>query len=75
MLRIRVIDKKTNKSKVTVNIPFSLAELAIKSLPDSEKKVLVDKGYDLDTILSTLSEVGEIIRIDDENELIKIWIE
>jgi len=75
MLRIRVIDKKTNKAKVTVNIPFTLAELAIKSLPDSEKKALVDKGYDLNTILKILSEVGEIIRIDDENELIKIWIE
>lgn len=75
MLKIRVIDKKANKVKVTVNIPFSLAELAIKSLPDSEKTLLADKGYDMDTILRTLAEVGEIIRIEEEDELIKIWIE
>lgn len=75
MLKIRVIDKKANKSKVTVNIPFSLAELAIKSLPESEKRVLMEKGYDLNTILKTLVEVKEIITIEEEDELIKIWIE
>ncbi len=75
MLRIRIIDKQNNKSKVTINIPFSLAELAIKSLPDDEKKALIENGYDLDTIIKTLVDAGEIIRIDDEDELIKIWIE
>jgi tetratricopeptide (TPR) repeat protein len=75
MLRIRIIDKTDNKAKVTINIPFSLAELAIKSLPDNEKEALIENGYDLDTIIKTLVNAGEIIKIDDEDELIKIWVE
>jgi tetratricopeptide (TPR) repeat protein len=75
ILRIQVYDKKTKRTSFSFNFPFMLARLALDSLPEKEKKLLRDKGYDLDKIVETLVDTGEILRIENKDGVIKIWIE
>lgn len=75
LLKIRVW--KDGELTVKINIPWALADLALGSIKDEEKASLKKEGYDLDTIMKTLAEAGEIIYIENKEEgtIIKIWIE
>ncbi|RLE24002.1 MAG: hypothetical protein DRJ08_01645 [Acidobacteria bacterium] len=79
MLRIRVVDKHTpkgqNPERVSISIPLSLATLALTALPESEKRRLAAEGYNLDTIIQTLIKTREVVRIEDEDATVRIWIE
>jgi len=75
MLKIRVYDKKEKRDTVSINITFGLARLALEALPEEEKALLEEKGYHLDELLETLTESREIIRIEVEDSIFKIWIE
>jgi tetratricopeptide (TPR) repeat protein len=79
MLRIRVVDKHVakgqNPERVSISIPLSLATLALTALPDSEKKRLAAEGYNLDTIIQTLIKTREVVRIEDKEATIRIWID
>ena len=48
MLRIRVLEKRNKQATVSLNIPLALADLAIQSLSDEQKRALQKKGYSLD---------------------------
>ena len=48
-VKLRVLEPKGDKLKISVNVPLSLAEVLFKSLPDETKKDLVRKGYNPDT--------------------------
>ncbi len=75
LLKIRVW--KDGELTLKINIPWALADLALGSIEDEEKASLKKEGYDLDTIMETLAEVGEIIYIENKEEgtIIKIWID
>lgn len=75
LLKIRVW--KDGELTLKINIPWALADLALRSIEEEEKAALKKEGYDLDTITQTLIEAGEIIYIEDKEEgtIIKIWIE
>ena len=75
LLKIRVW--KDGELTLKINIPWALADLALRSIEDDEKASLKKEGYDLDTIMKTLAEAGEIIYIENKEEgtIIKIWIE
>lgn len=75
LLKIRVW--KDGELTFKVNIPWALADLALGSIEEEEKASLKKEGYDLDTIMKTLAEAGEIIYIENKEEgtIIKIWIE
>lgn len=75
VLKLQVYDKKRKRTSFSFNIPFMFAQLALDSLPEKEKKLLRDKGYDLDKIVDTLVNTGEIIKIESEDAVFKIWIE
>ncbi len=74
-MKIRVW--KDGELTLKINIPWALADLALRSIEVEEKAALKKEGYDLDTITKTLIEAGEIIYIEDKEEgtIIKIWIE
>ncbi len=77
-LRLRIFERGRSEPKVAVNLPFALAELAFKSLPDDALRELRRKGYDADNFWDRLRRLGptDIIEIiGDEGERIKIWIE
>jgi tetratricopeptide (TPR) repeat protein len=75
LLKIRVW--KDGELTLKINIPWALADLALRSIEEEEKTALKKEGYDLDTITKTLIEAGEIIHIENKEEgtIIKIWIE
>ena len=75
LLKIRVW--KDGELTLKINIPWALADLALRSIEEEEKAALKKEGYDLDTITKTLIEAGEIIYIENKEEgtIIKIWIE
>jgi len=75
LLKIRVW--KDGELTLKINIPWALADLALRSIEEEEKAALKKEGYDLDTIMKTLAEAGEIIYIENKEEgtIIKIWIE
>jgi len=77
-LRLRIFEKGRSEAKVAVNLPFALAELAFKSLPDDALRELRRKGYDSENFWDRLRRLGptDIIEIvGDQGERIKIWIE
>jgi len=74
ILKIRIYKKTSKEPIIAINIPFSLADLAFKALSDEQRAVLKEKGYDLHRILKDLSS-GLSIKIEDEEEIIQIWIE
>jgi len=77
-IKVRITEKGQAAPKVSVTMPFALAELVFKSLPEDALRDLRTKGYDAGNFWEKLKDMGptEVIEIDgDEGEHIKIWIE
>lgn len=74
-LVFQAINKKTKIETFLLKIPFALVSLAMDSLPKDAKEELKEEGYDLDAILKTVVEKGEILKIESEDSIFKIWIE
>lgn len=76
MLRIRILKKGQKTPVVAVNIPWSLADLAIQAIPEDDKAILRKKGYDLGKIMEELARSKEsLVKIEDEGSIIEIWID
>lgn len=74
-LVFQAVNKKTKIETFLLKIPFSLAQLAMDSLPEDAKEALKEKGYDLDDIIDTIVQKGQILKIESEDTIFKIWIE
>jgi tetratricopeptide (TPR) repeat protein len=77
-IKVRITEKGAASPKVSVTMPFALAELVFKSLPDEALRELKSEGYDAQNFWQKLREMGptDVIEIEgDEGERIKIWIE
>lgn len=77
-IKVRITKKGAAAPKVSVTMPFALAELVFKSLPDEALRDLKSKGYDAENFWTKLRDMGptEVIDIEgDEGEHIRIWIE
>jgi len=75
ILKIRAWKKGEKDPYLKINIPWALADLALGAISEEEKALMREEGYDLDRIVKELTEIGEIIRIEDEDTIIKIWID
>jgi len=76
ILKIRVWEKGEKSPTLKINIPWALADLALGAISEEEKVLMREKGYDLDRILKELAEFkGNIIEIEGEDTIIKIWID
>jgi len=60
-----------------LNIPVSLAQLAIAALDESARAELRRKGVDIDNVWESLQKLGptNILTLRDGDSLIKLWIE
>lgn len=77
-IKVRITEKGASSPKVSVTMPFALAELVFKSLPDEALRELKSEGYDAETFWQKLRDMGptDVIDIEgDEGERIRIWIE
>jgi tetratricopeptide (TPR) repeat protein len=77
-IKVRITEKGASAPKVSVTMPFALAELVFKSLPDEALRELKSEGYDAENFWRKLRDMGptDVIDIEgDEGERIRIWIE
>ena len=75
MLKIRIFDKNKSAAEVSLNIPLALADLALKSLSQEQKRSLQKQGHNLDEIMTQLTTKGMKIDIRDKDSVIQIWVE
>jgi hypothetical protein len=77
MLRIRITKKGQKEAAVSINIPWSLADLALGAMSEEDKASMRAKGYDINRILNDLAKSKEkILRIEGEDgSIIEIWID
>jgi len=79
VLNIRIYKKDQQGQKeleAKINIPWALADLALRAISEENKDMMREEGYDLDRIRKELLEFrGEIIRIEDKETIIEIWID
>ncbi len=74
-LKIRVFNKQAKKDSLSLNIPFALARLALDALPPNDREKLKKAGYNLENIIDSLVESGEILKIEGDEEIFRIWVE
>jgi tetratricopeptide (TPR) repeat protein len=77
MFHLVVYKTGSSQPAVELNLPVSLAQLAIAALDDSTKAELRKKGVDIDNVWQSLKGMGRtnILTIRDGENLIKLWIE
>jgi len=75
VLVIKAVNKKTKIETFSLTIPFALFGLAMDSLPDDAKEAMKEKGCDMDEIINTVVNKGEILKIESEDTIFKIWLE
>lgn len=75
MLRVRVYDNG-GKTKVNVNIPLTLAKVALKFIPKGAMKELTDQNINLDEIISSITEttIGKIVDVQDDANQTKVEV-
>ncbi len=73
--KISVFDKKANKEKVTIKLPFCLLEMLTEGKDDLKIKEKCD--VDFKRVIEILKKSGPttLIEVDEEDQLIKIWLE
>jgi tetratricopeptide (TPR) repeat protein len=74
LLCMSVYDKKEKKETFAITFPFGLAKLALEAIPEEEKELIKKEGYNLDRILETLTRVPEVIKIEGDDVIFKIWV-
>jgi HEAT repeat protein len=75
-IHVRIREK--GEVKVSARFPLALAELVFKSLPDDARRDLRRQGYEAESFLGKLRELGpsRIVDIrDGDGETVEIWIE
>lgn len=76
LLRIRIYEKGKKVPSLSINLPLALADLAIQAISEEEKARIREKGYDLNRIISDLATAKEkLVRIEEDGNIIEIWIE
>ncbi len=77
MFHLVVYQQGISKPVVELNIPVSLAQLAINALDESAKQEMRKKGFDVENVWEDLKRLGptNILTFRDEENTIKIWIQ
>lgn len=76
ILKFRVYKKGKKEPDFSLNIPWTLADLALSAIPEDFKEELRGEGYDLDKIAKELTRVpGNIIEIKGDKSIFKFWID
>jgi tetratricopeptide (TPR) repeat protein len=77
MFHLRVYQEGSSQPVVELNIPVSMAQLAIAALDESAKAEIRRKGIDVDDVWKDLQRLGptNIFTIRDGKNIVKLWIE
>lgn len=59
----------------SLNIPWSLADLAFGAIPAEEKALMKREGYDLDKIIQELTRFkGNVIEFRNKDTIVRLWV-
>ncbi|MFH1009450.1 MAG: hypothetical protein V1800_18390 [Candidatus Latescibacterota bacterium] len=74
-LKIRVTGG--GSEKVNVNLPLSLARVALKFIPQQAKGQIEAQGIDIESLLDEVTEnkIGKLVEVQDGGDHVEIWIE
>lgn len=75
-LRVRICEG--GKSKVNVNVPLSLAKVAMRFIPEDAKMQMADKNIDLDDIIREIQNgvsAGKIVEIEDDDTRVEVFVD
>jgi tetratricopeptide (TPR) repeat protein len=77
MFHILIQEPGSKEPTVELNLPLSLAELALAALSQSQKQELRRKGFDVENVWDSLKRMGrsDILTIRDHETIVRIWIE
>jgi hypothetical protein len=77
MFHLVVYRQGVSQPVVELNVPVSLAQLAVAALDESARKELRKKGVDIENVWESLQKLGptQILTLRDGGNLIKLWIE
>lgn len=75
-LRIKVWDD--GQEKVNVNLPLSLAKLAMKLIPGEAKMKLEEQEINLNEIIKEIqhgASAGKVVEVEDDGNRVEIYVE
>ena len=74
-LKVHVTDG--DSEKVNVNLPLSLARVALKFIPQHARVHMEEHEIDIEELLSTITEtkIGKLVEVQDGDEHVEVWIE
>ncbi len=77
MFHLEVYQEGSGKPNVELNLPMSLAEMAIKALDESTKMQLKKQGFDVDDFWQSFKQLPpmKILTIRNRDSVVKIWID
>lgn len=76
LLKVRI--SEGGVEKVNVNLPLSLARVALKFVPADAKRELEEQGVDIEDLLSSVSnelQEGKLVDIKDGDDSVEIYVE
>lgn len=76
-IRVRVTDPRTGKQTANLTVPISLAKFAMKFIPGKTKQDLVDRGINVEDILSQVmaEHTGKIVDVESDGGNVQVFIE
>jgi hypothetical protein len=78
-IKIKVVDKETDKTKVNITVPMALVRWGMKMAPRDAKAKIEEHEIDLKMISEALEKglTGKIVDVDDETkgEHVEVWLE
>ena len=77
MFHVVVYRRGVSEPVVELNLPFSLAQMAVSALDESAKQEMRRRGFDVDNIWEDLKRLGptNILTFRDGENMIKLWIQ
>lgn len=74
-LKVRVTGG--GSEKVNVNLPLSLARVALKFVPQHARDRMEEQGVDIEALLSEVTEtkIGKLVEVQDADDHVEVWIE
>ncbi|MGQ9800691.1 MAG: hypothetical protein ACUVRL_03375 [Candidatus Saccharicenans sp.] len=75
--KVLVTDNRTGKEKVKITMPIALVEIFARCADNKEVKMSNGCSLNLEQLLAELKKAGPlaIIEVQEEDEMVKVWLE
>ncbi len=74
IIKIDIYDKVEKKSKVSLSFPLALGKLMLGALDEADQNKIFN-GESINSFLEKMMKSGEMLKVDSDTELIRVWLE